>query len=240
MGLLEQQKAERRARILAAARDLIAARGYAGLTMRELARVSRVSVPTLYNLFGGKQALLVGELEETLARMVEGVARAAGRGVVERAFSGVEAVNRDLRAVPRYTRELLHWLLASEESRRLRRDMAHRYIAVTADSLRAGQAAGEIAAWVDVTAVATAIHQHYTRIAESWALGELDDAGFEAATRYGLALLMLGVACGRTRTALERRLRALQRRAAASLRPPHREPASRVRSAAPGAIRRER
>src|SRR5262245_3282116 len=184
MGLLEQQKAERRARILAAARELIAARGYAGLTMRELAQASRVSVPTLYNLFGSKQALLVGEFEETLARMVEGVERAAGRGVVERAFSSCDAVNRDLRAVPRYTRELMHVLLVHADSRRLRREMAHRYIAVTADSLRNGQADGEIEPWADPTAVATAIYEHYTRIAESWALGELDDDGFEAATRY--------------------------------------------------------
>ena len=63
MGLLEDQKAERRARILASARRLIAERGFDGLTMRDLAAASRVSVPTLYNLFGGKQALLLGELE---------------------------------------------------------------------------------------------------------------------------------------------------------------------------------
>lgn len=237
MGLLEQQMAERRARILTAARELIAARGYAGLTMRELARASRVSVPTLYNLFGGKQALLVGELEETFARMVEGVERAAGRGVVQRAFSGCAAVNRDLRAVPRYTRELMHVLLVSEESRRLRRDMAHRYIAVTAESLRNGQSDGEIEAWSDPHAVATAIYEHYTRIAESWALGELDDAGFEAATRYGLALLMLGVARGGARTALERRVRALQRRVAALYRTaPRKDRPARAR----GASRRQR
>ncbi|MGH9362599.1 MAG: TetR/AcrR family transcriptional regulator, partial [Thermoanaerobaculia bacterium] len=70
MSLLEEHKAERRARILAAARELIAERGYEGLTMRDLAHASRVSVPTLYNLFGGKQAILLGELEETFERVV--------------------------------------------------------------------------------------------------------------------------------------------------------------------------
>ena len=37
MGLIDEHKAERRARILAAARTLIAQRGYDGLTMRDLA-----------------------------------------------------------------------------------------------------------------------------------------------------------------------------------------------------------
>src|SRR5215468_6099300 len=114
MGLLEQQKSERRTRILTAARELIAERGFAGLTMRELAHASRVSVPTLYNLFGGKHALLVGEMEQTFARVVAGVQRAAGRGAVERAFSGCEAATRDLLAAPRFTRELVHLFLASD------------------------------------------------------------------------------------------------------------------------------
>src|SRR5688572_18582549 len=43
---------ERRQRILAAARAIVAARGYEALTMRELAQKSRVTVPTLYNLIG--------------------------------------------------------------------------------------------------------------------------------------------------------------------------------------------
>ena len=55
---LARQMAERRQRILAAAREIIAGRGYEALTMRELARASRVTVPTLYNLIGGKQAVL--------------------------------------------------------------------------------------------------------------------------------------------------------------------------------------
>ncbi len=76
MNLFEEHKAERRARILAAARELIAERGYDGITMRDLARASRVSVPTLYDLFGGKQALLLGELEHTFAAVVAAIGNA--------------------------------------------------------------------------------------------------------------------------------------------------------------------
>src|SRR5262245_42811852 len=120
MGLLEDHKAERRARILAAARRLIAARGFDGLTMRDLARASRVSVPTLYNLFGGKHALILGELEETFADVLASTRTARGATFVERAFAGCEAGMRDLLAVPRYSRALVHLFLTSDETRAIR------------------------------------------------------------------------------------------------------------------------
>ena len=44
----QQQMDKRRERILEAARGLIESRGYAGLTMRELARTSGVTVPTAH------------------------------------------------------------------------------------------------------------------------------------------------------------------------------------------------
>ena len=53
-----EQKAERRSRILAAAREIIAESGYPELTMRDLARQARVTVPTIYNLIGSKEAVL--------------------------------------------------------------------------------------------------------------------------------------------------------------------------------------
>jgi len=82
-----EQKLERRARILAAARELIAQRGYEALSMRELAAHCRVSVPTLYNQFGGKQALLAAAVESHFAGLLAGTraplesaARAARQG----------------------------------------------------------------------------------------------------------------------------------------------------------------
>src|SRR3569623_1888833 len=72
MSLFDEHKAERRERILAAARTLVAERGYEGLTMRDLARAAKVSVPTLYSLFGSKDAIIVTELEA----MASSIARA--------------------------------------------------------------------------------------------------------------------------------------------------------------------
>jgi len=77
---LAGQMAERRQRILQAAREIIAGRGYEALTRRELARASRVTAPTLDNLIGGKEAVLAAAVEEQTARFLERVERRLATG----------------------------------------------------------------------------------------------------------------------------------------------------------------
>ena len=210
MSLLEEQKAERRSRILAAARTLIAERGYEGLTMRDLARASRVSVPTLYNLFGGKHAILLGELEETIATVTAGFENAVGEGFAARAFGGIEAANDDLLAAPAYSRELVHLFLVSPETRSLRRETENRFVMMMADSLREAQTRGEIVRWVDPFAVARREYAHYVQAMIQWAKGDLDADEFRAVALYGMCLLLLGIARGATARTFERHARELQ------------------------------
>lgn len=210
MSLFEEHKAERRARILRAARQLIAERGYDGLTMRDLARASRVSVPTLYNLFGGKQALLLGELEQTFAAVVASIERAKTGSTVERALATCDAGNDDLLSVPRYSRELILLFLTADDTAPLRRDAADRYVRLMADIVRDGQAAGEIEAWVDPLPLARRMFQHYTIAMIEWARGEIGADEFRAVTRYGMCLMLLGVARGRAQRALTREIQTLQ------------------------------
>src|SRR5215470_1389206 len=95
MGLLEEHKSERRAKILRAARKLVEERGYDGLTMRDLADEARVSVPTLYNLFGSKDAILVAELQR-IAVELAGAVPSTGDSFLQR---GLIAFNASMRAI---------------------------------------------------------------------------------------------------------------------------------------------
>jgi AcrR family transcriptional regulator len=210
MTLFEEHKAERRARILAAARSLIAERGYDGLTMRELARASRVSVPTLYNLFGGKQALILGELESTFAAVVASIATVRTGGVVDRALATCDAGNADLLAVPRFSRELIMRFLTAIETSDVRRATAERFAELMADLLRGGQKAGEIAAWIDPLVLSRRMFAHYQLAMIEWARGELDDDAFRKATRFGMCVMLLGVACGEAQRRLTAEIRKLQ------------------------------
>ena len=56
-GQRERAKADRRLRITEAAAELLEAGGLAGLTMRALSEAAGLSVPTIYNLIGGRNHL---------------------------------------------------------------------------------------------------------------------------------------------------------------------------------------
>ena len=56
-----------RARVAAAARDLLLAHGYAGTTIRAVAAAAGVSQETVYKMFGGKAGLLKAVYDVTLA-----------------------------------------------------------------------------------------------------------------------------------------------------------------------------
>jgi AcrR family transcriptional regulator len=119
MSLLQQQMAERRARILAAARKLIVPHGYDGLTMRDLARAARVSVPTLYNLFGSKDAILVAELERSAATVAERMV--SGNTCFARSMAGFDTGMEMIAEAPEFHRAVMRMAITSPESAPMRR-----------------------------------------------------------------------------------------------------------------------
>ena len=67
--LRQRNVAERRQRILDAARRLILKKGVSALSMRKLAQESGLAVKTLYNLWGGRDAILRALVDEAMDRM---------------------------------------------------------------------------------------------------------------------------------------------------------------------------
>ena len=70
MPLGETRRAERRARILQHARDLLTSIGYEAVTMDRLAEACGVTKPTLYNTFGGKDDLLTEAVQDAYGRIL--------------------------------------------------------------------------------------------------------------------------------------------------------------------------
>src|SRR5437764_786041 len=132
MSLHEENKAERRSRIIEAARRLIAADGYDGLNMRALADAAHVSVPTLYNLFGSKHAILAAEMQDAFRNIAAAFDLAKRGDAVERAATLLQAGIKNLVAVPGYYRELVHVMLSSREPDELRRSIEDQYAALMA------------------------------------------------------------------------------------------------------------
>jgi AcrR family transcriptional regulator len=201
---------ERRQRILAAAREIIAGRGYEALTMRELARASRVTVPTLYNLIGGKQAVLAAAVEEQTARFVERIERRGGASPAAQLLSVIDACVAELLRLPAYYRTLLHLLYGSDAAAGVRATVDRALGAELAFALSALARAGELADWVDERALLLSLRSQLGASALRWAGGGLADHAFRASASYQACLTLLGVTTGRSHAALARAARAAQ------------------------------
>jgi AcrR family transcriptional regulator len=200
---LAQQMAERRDRILAAAREIIGQRGYEALTMRDLARASRVTVPTVYNLVGSKDQVLVAAVEAQTARFEEQLAACAESPPAERVVAVAEAAAEEYLRMPRYYRTLLMLLFFSDSAQALRTRVDAALSVPMSHALTAMQAAGDLAPWVELRPLRARLRAHLLVVAIQWATGTLTDAAMRSASRYGAALLMCAVTVGRARAYFE-------------------------------------
>src|SRR5687768_7811846 len=202
--LWEANKADRRRRILAAARRLVSKKGFEWLTMRELAEAVRVSVTTVYNLVGGKVSLLAALVEDVYANVVAKLGDPERHDTFVSAAMELCAVGHgEVLLAPEYYRELIGLFLVSKEARPIRQSLAERNIALMARVVASGQARGEIVGWVDPVALSATLYSQYTSATIDWANRKLDDDALQATTSYGHALILLGVARGRAVAKLE-------------------------------------
>ena len=209
MSLFEEHKAERRARIISAARTLVTKHGYDGLTMRDLAAAARVSVPTLYNLFGSKDAILVAELGRTavvIASRIEQQGSFFARGM-----SAFEAGMDLIEEQPAFFRAVMHMFLTSPESGDMRRRSEDGYIAIMMSNLRAAKQAGQLAEWAEPEVVARHMYGLYVSCFLAWAANELDMKAFRATAASGMCHLLIGVTRGPFAVEVEARLKKLYR-----------------------------
>ncbi len=202
--------AERRQRILASARAIIAERGFDALTMRALADASRVTVPTVYNLIGGKDAVLAAAVEEQTARFLAGIERRRGLRPAERLLSVVDACVDELLRLPAYYRTLLPLLSGSAAAAGARARVDRALGAELAKAVAELEDARALVAWVEPEAVLESLRSQLGARALRWAAGLHDDAAFRAGARYEACLTLLGVTQGRDHTAFTRAARAAQ------------------------------
>jgi AcrR family transcriptional regulator len=199
MSLLDQQMAERRERILEAARNIIAAHGYEGLTMRDLAEASRVTVPTIYNLIGSKERVLLAAVEQTTGSFVSRIERAPGDVIAV-----VDAAIQELLRLPRYYRALLLVLFSSDAAGPARRH-ADRALADQLDAaLSELGEAGDLVRWVDRVLLRERLHSHLDMTSLEWAKGAFTAAAFRAAARFEAATLLVAVTSGESQRDFER------------------------------------
>lgn len=195
MSLLEVQKAERRQRILSEARTLVAERGWDGLTMRVLAEQSRVSVPTVYNLVGGKDALLDALMECLFMEVKDSIEEDDG-DVVTRACALWRAGLAPFVEAPEYSRELMCLFLSGAGGADLRRAQDARYTELVMSLLQEGMDDGALLDVVDAEQLAWTMYTQWISQVIRWARHDIGTEEMIRDIDRGLCLILLGVTTG--------------------------------------------
>jgi AcrR family transcriptional regulator len=177
--------------------------------MRELATASGVTVPTIYNLIGSKEAVLFAAVEEQTDRFVTDLESARGDLI-----GIVDATVRQLLRRPRYYRALLLVLLGADRKDRARRHVDRALAGEIEAALDAIHHAGELEPWVDRTLLGERLHAHLDMTSVEWALGALSATSLRAAARFEAATTMLGVTSGASHAAFRKIARESQSDAA--------------------------
>ncbi len=214
---MTEQKLERRGRILESARQLIAERPYREITVRELARRCGVSVPTLYNQFGGKDALLAAAVEAHFRAGFADIAEGDERAGPDRILGLVRRVAARTSELAEYHQSLLQAFAESRETESLQHSLGVELTAVFVGQLEDMKARRQLAAWIDPGTLAVQLTTACISASVVWGQGLVGDQGLEAFMLHGAAVLLLAAARGRSRTELEAVVRETQARFAKEL-----------------------
>lgn len=200
----EAGKAERRARIIRAARDLIRETGDAGLSMRALAARAGVSLATPYNLFGSKRAIVLAVLQD-VREFQERFSHLRSSDPIERIFSAVDMAVEFYVADPPFYKTL--WAAVFDTSDEYRtaifnpkRDAFWR--ALLDDAATTGALGSEI----DLDLLIKQLDFVFRSVMLDWILGEIEAERLAPAIRLGYALMLNGACTPEWRGPLKARI----------------------------------
>lgn len=196
MDLMTEQRQARRAHILESARRLIAERGYHAVTVRDLAERCRVSVPTLYNQFGGKDALLGAAIEDHFNRALLSAQLPKAQKGLPRLLAIIDGCAAHIVDLDDYHRRLLEAFGSLEATTDIQLRMARRLVAVMSEDLSELKRQRRLAPWVEVKLLAGQINSAVISSAMIWSGGHWANDHLLAGMRYATGMVLLGALRG--------------------------------------------
>lgn len=212
LGSREENKSQRKAEIIDAARGLIRRKGQQGgpaFSMRSLAEQAGVSIATPYNLFGSKQAILVSLLDDDFAEFQTGLALIESGGL-EAVFEALALMYRQFSGDPDFYRNVFA-AISTEAGPELRFVLSGPRYAFWKRLLRDATQAGQLDAEVDPDAFAITLSQIMQANVREWATGYLELEEMDARIRYGVALALSAIATASGAAQLKKRLKTAEK-----------------------------
>lgn len=209
-GRREAGKAERRRRIIHAARDLIRETGNAGLSMRALAARAGVSLATPYNLFGSKRAIVLAVLDDVRV-FQDRFASIKTSDPLERLFTALDMAVEFYVADPPFYRTL--WAAVFDVSDDVRGAILNSTRnAFWRDLVARVAEAGVVTPDANVELLFRVLDRSFESAMLEWVMGELAPDLLAPTVRYGYALILKGAASDGWRGPLEVRVAESQAR----------------------------
>jgi len=210
MKLMNRQNQERGERILQATRELLAERGYAAVTVRELAHRCGVSVPTLYNRFGGKDDLIAQAVRSQFSRALgssddrgEPVGHQRLMGLVGRVADGVVQLAD-------YHRALLQAFSQVRETGAIHEDLAQELVSTIVVQLNEMRRRRELEDWVALDVLSAQIATACIAATMTWSAGVISDSGLKPFMENSVGLILVASTRGPSRDALLERVKKAQ------------------------------
>ncbi len=211
---LTQRQIHRRESILSAARELITQHGFEGVTMRELARASGVTLKTLYALFENKQRLLLTAVEERFRQQYQLIDETTIDHGIDRLFYIIDAVAETTRKSADYAKALAPVLSHDSVSAitAIRKATYHRAVHQIATE-------GDFLDWVEIDVISTVIYSQVTVVGQPRLHArEMSRRLALEVTKLEVALILRSVTSGYTHTRATDAIREIQAKVQAALR----------------------
>lgn len=208
MSLREAGKSRRRQRILRAARRLIESGGFESFSIKAVAESAELSVATLYNLFGSKEAILIALLVESIQSFEERLDALAPATPIERITAISDLAVGEFTSAERFYRPLLS-LVEQMGSRAQLLGVIRRCVDLGEASLRWAIETGDLRAVVEPRVLSHQIFMAFVHSLRMWSSGLASARLFEAQVLHFRTLMLAGVASEPLREELHRRLEEL-------------------------------
>jgi AcrR family transcriptional regulator len=201
MNLWEQHKAERRERILIAARKLITHGGVEALSMRQLAREAQLSVATLYNLYGSKADILYALLDQGMDAFDQSLKHIPTHDPITFATYCVDVATGLFISEKQFYRPLM---AAINEHPDKERDpiIGKHAMADIIKGLDTGAASGLFNGHTEVRLVAREIYLSLMQAVHFWSEEMYDDNQLREQCEYSILIALMGVVSDSVRPAM--------------------------------------
>lgn len=207
MAETDEKQGERRQGIQAEAWRLMAERGYEGVTMRELSRRTGISTRTLYEIYGGKDALLGEAFRGRLRIVFERIEQAIDVRGLEHLVRMNSAIVDSIAASENFSRAYASVLASNKISiYTIETPVAH-----FLGCLEEIRAEGDFLPWADLELTARRLLMGQNALMILWGNGTISIANLESLYMMSMCEILIPLTQGKTGAALQARLEALHR-----------------------------